>query len=64
VYLTGYGFPRSRGGPMFHADQVGLRRVLGRVREFGRNPHGDPLFWTPTPLLERLVESRGSFNEQ
>jgi 3-hydroxyacyl-CoA dehydrogenase len=53
VYLTGYGFPRARGGPMFYADQVGLDRVLGRVNEFARNPHGDPAFWTPAPLLER-----------
>ena len=57
VYLTGYGFPRARGGPMFYADQVGLDRVLRRVREFARNPHGDPAFWTPAPLLERLAES-------
>ena len=46
VYLTGYGFPRARGGPMYHADQVGLDRVLRRVQEFARNPHGDPGFWT------------------
>jgi 3-hydroxyacyl-CoA dehydrogenase len=62
VYLTGYGFPRARGGPMFHADQVGLDRVLRRVREFARNPHGDPAFWTPAPLLERLAESGGRFS--
>ena len=24
VYLTGYGFPRYRGGPMLYADTVGL----------------------------------------
>jgi len=59
VYLTGYGFPPARGGPMFYADQVGLDRVLRRVREFARNPHGDPDFWTPAPLLERLGESGG-----
>jgi 3-hydroxyacyl-CoA dehydrogenase len=57
VYLTGYGFPRARGGPMFYADQVGLDQVVQRVREFARNPHGDPAFWTPAPLLERLAES-------
>jgi 3-hydroxyacyl-CoA dehydrogenase len=57
VYLTGYGFPPARGGPMFHADQVGLDQVLRRVREFAGNPHGDPAFWTPAPLLERLAES-------
>jgi 3-hydroxyacyl-CoA dehydrogenase len=63
VYLTGYGFPRSRGGPMFYADQLGLDQVLGRVREFARNPHGDPAFWMSAPLLERLAESRGRFGE-
>ena len=62
VYLTGYGFPAARGGPMFYADQVGLEKVLRRVREFARNPHGDPAFWTPAPLLERLVESGGRFS--
>ena len=56
VYLTGYGFPRARGGPMFYADQVGLERVLRRIREFARNPHGDPAFWRPAPLLERRAE--------
>ncbi len=56
VYLTGYGFPRARGGPMFHAEQAGLRQVLQRIREFARNPHGDPAFWTPAPLLARLAE--------
>jgi 3-hydroxyacyl-CoA dehydrogenase len=61
VYLTGYGFPRWRGGPMFHADQVGLDQVLRRVREFAHNPHGDPDFWTPAPLLERLAESGSGF---
>ena len=58
VYLTGYGFPRARGGPMFYAEQVGLERVLRRLREFARNPHGDPGFWAPAPLLVRAADSR------
>jgi 3-hydroxyacyl-CoA dehydrogenase len=61
VYLTGYGFPRARGGPMYHADGVGLERVLQRVREFACNPHGDSAFWTPAPLLVRLALSDGTF---
>jgi 3-hydroxyacyl-CoA dehydrogenase len=61
VYLTGYGFPRFRGGPMFYGDQVGLDRVLRRVLEFAGNPHGDPDFWRPAPLLTRLAESGGGF---
>ena len=62
VYLTGYGFPRWRGGPMFHADRIGLRAVCERIAKFARLPHGDPSFWTPAPLLERLAASGGSFN--
>ncbi len=62
VYLTGYGFPRAHGGPMFYADQVGLHHVLRRVREFARNAHGDPAFWTPAPLLESLAASGGRFS--
>ncbi len=61
VYLTGYGFPAMRGGPMFHADAVGLPLVQRRMREFARNPHGDPEFWKPAALIERLVASGGSF---
>jgi 3-hydroxyacyl-CoA dehydrogenase len=64
VYLTGYGFPRVRGGPMFYADEIGLDRVLARLQEFARNPHGDPAFWKPAPLLERLARAGGKFSEK
>ena len=62
VYLTGYGFPVYRGGPMCYADEVGLYAVVQRMNEFSRNPHGDPSFWTPAPLLARLAASSGAFN--
>jgi 3-hydroxyacyl-CoA dehydrogenase len=62
VYLTGYGFPAWRGGPMFHADQVGLDQVRRRVREFAGNRTGDPGFWTPAPLLDRLADAGGTFS--
>ncbi|MEI9812203.1 MAG: 3-hydroxyacyl-CoA dehydrogenase NAD-binding domain-containing protein [Acidobacteriota bacterium] len=55
VYLTGYGFPNYRGGPMFYADTAGLPRVLARIREFG---------WTPAPLLEKLVQEGRGFGLQ
>jgi len=42
IYLTGYGFPAYRGGPMFYADTVGLKKIHDRVVEFG---------WTPAALL-------------
>jgi 3-hydroxyacyl-CoA dehydrogenase len=52
VYLTGYGFPRWRGGPMYYAEQVGLERVVARMRELRAAAQGDPEFWRPAPLLE------------
>jgi 3-hydroxyacyl-CoA dehydrogenase len=60
VYLTGYGFPAHHGGPMFHADRVGLHDVLAAVRRFGRGHRGR--VWTPAPLLVRLAETGQSFN--
>jgi 3-hydroxyacyl-CoA dehydrogenase len=61
VYLNGYGFPAWRGGPMFYADTVGLETVLARIEEF-RQRHGDDL-WPVAPLLRRLAESGGGFQE-
>jgi 3-hydroxyacyl-CoA dehydrogenase len=51
VYLTGYGFPAATGGPMFWAQLRGLDKVAARMREFTQNPHADPGFWQPAPLL-------------
>ncbi|GAA4485717.1 3-hydroxyacyl-CoA dehydrogenase NAD-binding domain-containing protein [Rhodococcus olei] len=55
VYLAGYGFPRHRGGPMFHADTVGLDRVEDAVRRFDVDGRG------PAPLLARLAAEGGTF---
>jgi 3-hydroxyacyl-CoA dehydrogenase len=61
VYLTGYGFPVRRGGPMHYADSVGLYNVVRTMRRFAANPHGDPAFWEPAPLLARLAAEGKSF---
>jgi 3-hydroxyacyl-CoA dehydrogenase len=53
VYLTGYGFPMHRGGPMLYADEVGLYNVARRMREFAVTS-GDK-FWEPAPLIARLA---------
>jgi 3-hydroxyacyl-CoA dehydrogenase len=60
--LKGYGFPRHRGGPMFYADEVGLYNVIGAMARFAANPHGDPGFWKPAPLLARLAAEGKRFN--
>jgi len=62
VYLAGYGFPRHRGGPMFHADTVGLYNVVRSMRKFARNHHADAKFWTPAPSLAKLASEGGRFN--
>jgi 3-hydroxyacyl-CoA dehydrogenase len=63
VYLTGYGFPVFRGGPMRYADEVGLFNV---VRAMQRHAAADPAdrqagAWTPAPLLVRLAADGKSF---
>jgi 3-hydroxyacyl-CoA dehydrogenase len=60
IYLNGYGFPAYRGGPMWHADTVGLPKVYQRICEFHQQ-HGE--LWAPAPLLRRLVEAGKTFAE-
>ncbi|MEP7300801.1 MAG: 3-hydroxyacyl-CoA dehydrogenase NAD-binding domain-containing protein [Caldimonas sp.] len=62
VYLTGYGFPMHRGGPMNYADQQGLFNVAQAMKRFAANPHDDGSFWKPAPLLARLAAEGKSFN--
>lgn len=61
VYLTGYGFPLHRGGPMRYADEQGLFNVVQAMKRFAKNPHDDAQFWQPAPLLARLVAEGKSF---
>ncbi len=63
VYLTGYGFPLWRGGPMCYADTVGLYNVVQAMKRFARNPHDDAKFWEPAPLLKRLADQGKGFND-
>ncbi|MGK5079157.1 3-hydroxyacyl-CoA dehydrogenase NAD-binding domain-containing protein [Janthinobacterium sp. HLX7-2] len=61
VFLTGYGFPLWRGGPLHYADQVGLYNVTGRMKQFSMNPLDDGAFWQPAGLLEQLVAEGRTF---
>lgn len=53
VFTTGYGFPATRGGPMFYANELGLDKVLAGIRHFQRGYQGEQ--WQPSPLLEELA---------
>ncbi len=58
IYMTGYGFPGYRGGPMWYADAVGLDKVLAKVKQFHQE-HG--VLWTPSRLLEKLAAEGKTF---
>jgi len=62
VYITGYGFPFWRGGPMLYADSLGLFNVVQAMHRFAKNPLDDAAFWQPAPLLARLVAEGKTFN--
>jgi 3-hydroxyacyl-CoA dehydrogenase len=60
IYTSGYGFPSWRGGPMLHADTVGLSAILERIQAFERT-HGRR--WQPAPLLVELARSGRRFRD-
>ena len=60
VYLTGYGFPLFRGGPMFYADTVGLSNVVNSIKQYAKGHHGEA--WKVAPLLEKLAHEGKAFN--
>jgi 3-hydroxyacyl-CoA dehydrogenase len=62
VYLTGYGFPLHRGGPMCYADTVGLFNVVAAMKRFAANPLDDVAFWQPAPLLAKLAAEGKTFS--
>ena len=62
VYLTGYGFPLWRGGPLCYADTQGLFNVVQAMKRFAQNPHDDAEFWQPAPLLAKLAAEGKTFS--
>ncbi len=58
LYILGYGYPAFRGGPMWYADTVGLKKVYDKICEFEK-AHGS--LWTPSPLLKELAQSGKTF---
>ncbi|MGB5145514.1 MAG: 3-hydroxyacyl-CoA dehydrogenase NAD-binding domain-containing protein [Porticoccaceae bacterium] len=61
IWINGYGFPAYRGGPMFWADEIGLKTVCDAYQKYARQC-GDT-YWKPAPLLERLArEGKGFYD--
>ena len=60
VWENGYGWPVYRGGPMWFGDQVGLPKVLAKMREF-QAQMGDQ--FKPAALLEKVVAEGKKFQD-
>ncbi|WP_250532191.1 3-hydroxyacyl-CoA dehydrogenase NAD-binding domain-containing protein [Caballeronia sp. ATUFL_F1_KS39] len=60
VYLTGYGFPLWRGGPMLYADTIGLYNVERAMRKYAKQANGNA--WQPAARVTELAQSNGRFN--
>ncbi|WP_186018685.1 3-hydroxyacyl-CoA dehydrogenase NAD-binding domain-containing protein [Burkholderia gladioli] len=60
VYLTGYGFPLWRGGPMLYADTVGLYNVERAMRRYAAGANGDA--WQLAPSIAKLAAAGKGFN--
>ncbi|SAL68727.1 fatty acid degradation protein [Caballeronia cordobensis] len=61
VYLTGYGFPLWRGGPMLYADTIGLYNVERAIRQYAKQANGEA--WQPSARVTELATSNGRFND-
>ncbi|MCC6295273.1 MAG: enoyl-CoA hydratase/isomerase family protein [Pseudomonadales bacterium] len=61
IWINGYGFPAYRGGPMFWADQIGLKNIVAAYRRYAEQFGAH--YWTPAPLLEKLAsEGKGFYD--
>lgn len=59
VWLYGYGWPVYRGGPMYYADHVGLKKIVDRLSYYAREANDSSL--EPAPLLKSLADQNGKF---
>ncbi|MDB5520873.1 MAG: short chain enoyl-CoA hydratase / 3-hydroxyacyl-CoA dehydrogenase [Tardiphaga sp.] len=59
IWLYGYGWPIYRGGPMFYADQVGLKHVADRLSHYAKETNDPSL--EPAPLLKKLADEGKTF---
>jgi 3-hydroxyacyl-CoA dehydrogenase len=55
IWLQGFGFPPYRGGPMFHADEIGLKVIHERLLHYREQVGAE--YFTPAPLLAHLARA-------
>ncbi|XP_048719704.2 peroxisomal bifunctional enzyme isoform X3 [Caretta caretta] len=54
IYIHGYGWPKHRGGPMFHASTIGLPSILAKLQKYSE-AHPDIPRMQPSAFLKKLV---------
>jgi 3-hydroxyacyl-CoA dehydrogenase len=55
VWVAGYGFPDHRGGPLFMADEIGLKKIAERMAAYA-SERGDAFgYWSASDLLKTLA---------
>ncbi len=59
IWLYGYGWPIYRGGPMFYADQVGLKHIADCLSYYAKETNDPSL--EPAALLKRLAAEGKTF---
>lgn len=59
VYIYGYGYPVSRGGPMHYADTIGLKTIYDTICQYAQDFGED--FWKPSALLKQLADEGKTF---
>ena len=55
VYINGYGFPIWRGGPMHHANAIGLDKVIEKLNKYKEVTGNDA--YEPSELLIKLAKN-------
>ena len=55
VYINGYGFPIWRGGPMHHANAMGLDVVVEKLKKYQELTKND--VYKPSDMLIKLAET-------
>jgi 3-hydroxyacyl-CoA dehydrogenase len=60
VYINGYGFPVWRGGPMHHANAMGLDVVVDKLKKYHEITGNDA--YKPSELLIKLAQSGEKLN--
>src|SRR5690606_8543331 len=60
VWINGYGFPVGKGGPMFWADLVGLKKIVERLDHW----HGKTgkVVFKPAESLRQLAQTGSGFS--